>query len=669
MIRRHCERGKVRSCVCSQILCPLSSTPSLSLGILSVRRVPFFFADDNGSSSLLFVSFAATMKPSSSTLTCSFRWCIWFRTLDPIFKTKSHRTVRVFHDRAHPIFYKGMGRTYLMNKIRFASLALAVLTTACGQPDGLSSPGVERALERIRPEAIEAHMAFLADDLLEGRETGTRGYDLGAKYVAATFQAMGLKPGGSDGTYFQNVPLRSIRLDPSVSSVTLWRNGWTKTLRSGRDYVVSPSATSEQREIRAPLVFVGFGVTAPELDYDDYAAVDAEGKIAVTLSGAPASFPSNQRAYYSGTAKAKNAAAHGVVGILTILTPEDQKRRPWARMSRFAGRIRMRWLDGNGVPANVWPQLKGGATLRPLIAEKLFSNGPASLKEVFAAAESGSLKSFALPLEAEIRTTSSHAELESPNVLALLEGSDPELKDEYLVYSAHLDHNGLGEPVDGDEIWNGAYDNASGTAMLLVVAQAFINLPVPPKRSILFLATTAEEKGLLGADYFTINPTVPKDAIVANLNMDGALMVYPIKDLVIYGSEHSSLGDAFERAAARMDVELSPDPIPEETVFIRSDQFPFVRQGIPAAYAFVGLQTTDPDIDAEAAFAEWLATRYHTPKDDMNQKMHFESGARYAAVNFLAGYLVAQDPERPAWYEDDFFGDKFGSKRKTASAP
>ncbi len=554
-----------------------------------------------------------------------------------------------------------------MQPIRWASLAAAALATACAQPGGVSSPQIEDALARIRPEAIEAHITFLADDLLEGREAGTRGYDLGATYVAASFQAMGLKPAGSDGTYFQNVPLRITRLSPSGSSVTLWREGWTKTLRSGEDYIVSPSATSEHSEIRAPLVFVGFGVTAPELDYDDYAGVDAEGKIAVTLSGAPANFPSNQRAYYSGSAKTENAAAHGAVGILTILTPEYEKRMPWDKISRSAGKARMRWLDGDGIPVDAWPQIKGGGSLSRPIAEAVFSNGPVSLEEVFAAAGSGNLKSFELPLEAEIRTTSVHAELESPNVIAMLEGSDPELKNEYIVYSAHLDHVGLGEPIDGDGIWNGAYDNASGTAMVLEVARAFANLPVPPKRSILFLATTAEEKGLLGADYFAINPTVPKDAIVANLNMDGALMVYPMKDLVIYGSEHSSLGEVFERAAARMKVELSPDPIPQETVFIRSDQFPFVRQGIPAAYAFVGLQTTDPDIDAEAAFWEWMATRYHTPKDDISQKMHFESGARYAGVNFLAGYLVAQDHERPAWNEGDFFGDKFGSKKKTAS--
>ena len=554
-----------------------------------------------------------------------------------------------------------------MQPIRWASFAAAALATACAQSGGVSSPEIEDTLARIRPEAIEAHITFLADDLLEGREAGTRGYDLGAKYVAASFQTMGLKPAGSDGTYFQNVPLRSTRLDPSGSSMTLWREGWIKTLRSGDDYIVSPSATSEQSEISAPLVFVGFGVTAPELDYDDYAGVDAEGKIAVTLSGAPANFPSNQRAYYSGGAKTENAAAHGVVGILTILTPEDEKRMPWDKISRFAGKARMRWLDGDGIPADAWPQIKvGGALSRP-IAEEVFSNGPVSLEEVFAAARSGNLKSFDLPLEAEIQTTSVHAELESPNVIAMLEGSDPVLKDEYVVYSAHLDHDGLGEPINGDGIWNGAYDNASGAAMVLEVARAFTNLPVPPKRSILFLATTAEEKGLLGADYFAINPTVSKDAIVANLNMDGALMVYPMKDLVIYGSEHSSLGEVFERAAARMKVDLSPDPIPQETVFIRSDQFPFVRQGIPAAYAFVGLQTTDPNIDAEAAFWEWMATRYHTPKDDMSQKMHFESGARYAGVNFLAGYLVAQDPERPAWNEGDFFGDKFGSKEKTAS--
>ena len=554
-----------------------------------------------------------------------------------------------------------------MRSSRLAAVIAAILATACTQPDKVTSPGLEGALQSIHPEAIEAHIAFLADDLLEGREAGTRGYDLAAKYVATYFQAMGLKPAGRNNTYFQNVPLRSTRLDLDESSVTLWREGWTKKLRSGEDYILSPSATSEQNEIRGPLIFVGFGVTAPEFEYDDYAGVDAEGKIAVVLSGAPTNFPSNPRAYYSGSAKTENAEAHGAVGLISVSTPEYEKRRPWARMSRSAERTRMRWLDGNGVPASTWPQIKVAATLSRPIAEEVFSKAPASLEEVFAAAASGEVKAFDLPLEAELRTTSQHAALESPNVIAMLEGSDPKLKGEYIVYSGHLDHVGLGEPIDGDGIWNGAYDNASGTAMILEVARAFTNLPKPPKRSILFLATTAEEKGLLGADYFAANPTVPQDAIVANLNMDGALMVYPIKNLVIYGAEHSSLGEVFERAAQQMGVETSPDPIPQETIFIRSDQFAFVRQGIPAAYAFVGLQTTDPDIDAEAAFWDWMATRYHTPKDDMSQKMYFDSGVRYAGVNFLAGYLVAEDPERPTWNEGDFFGDKFGSKHGTAS--
>jgi len=256
------------------------------------------------------------------------------------------------------------------------------------------------------------------------------------------------------------------------------------------------------------------------------------------------------------------------------------------------------------------------------------------------------------------------SDVQSPNVVAKLEGADPELRDEYVVYSAHLDHDGIMESIEGDNIFNGAYDNASGTAVLLEMARAFQCLPEPPRRSILFLGTTAEEKGLLGADYFAQDPTVPRESIVANLNVDSPLMLYPPKDVVVFGGEHSSLGRTFERAASHLGLSISPDPMPEEVIFVRSDQFPFVRHGIPAAFAIVGFESGDPEINGAAATRTWLTTVYHTPKDDFSQKMDFETGALYARVNFLAGYLVAQSSEPPTWNDGDFFGTLFAEKQE-----
>jgi hypothetical protein len=556
--------------------------------------------------------------------------------------------------------------------MRHVGFLLLTIVTALGlsscqsQSEDVSSDA-DSGLQCIQPGSIRAHIRFLADDLLEGRESGTRGYDLAAKYVAATLEAMGLQPAGLEGTYFQNVMFRTATAEPSRSSLTLLRDGWKKTLRGGEDYVLSPDFLRQDLRVQAPLVFVGFGITAPELDYDDYAGIDAKGKIVVTLFGAPASFPNDQRAHYSGRPKLENAIAHGAVGILNFILPSDDQRAPWPLIVRLIKRTGMKWIDDAGNLSSTWPEIRGYGLLSRETAEEVFSSAPMSLQEVFSAAESGKLEAFDIPMEAELVTVATHGESQSPNVIATLQGSDANLRDEYVVYSAHLDHDGLGEPVDGDNIYNGAYDNASGTAVLLEIARAFTCLPEPPKRSVLFLGTTAEEKGLLGADFFAQHPTVPLDSIVANINLDGALMLYPIRDLVVFGAEHSSLGETFQLAAERVGLVLSPDPMPEEVLFVRSDQYPFVRQGVPAAFAIAGLQSTDPGVDGMALTREWMTTIYHTPKDDLSQDMDFESGATYAGVNFLAGYLVAQENERPTWNEGDFFGEKFGSKGKSSS--
>jgi hypothetical protein len=474
---------------------------------------------------------------------------------------------------------------------------------------------------------------------------------------------MGLEPAGVQGTYFQNVPLRTGAVDYEHSSLTLFRDGWEKKLRIGKDYILSPDFERESVSVRAPLIFVGYGITAPELDHDDYAGLAASGKIAVMLYGAPATFPHDQRAYYSGRPKIESALAHGVVGILNILPPADAERIPWPAIAMRATKPGMKWVDASGRPSASWPEIRGAGLLDREAAEEVFASAPMPLGEVFSAAATGKLRGFDIPIEAEIVTVSRLGDVQSPNVVAKLEGADPELRDEYVVYSAHLDHDGIIESVEGDNIFNGAYDNASGTAVLLEMARAFQCLPDPPRRSILFLGTTAEEKGLLGADYFAQDPTVPRESIVANLNVDSPLMLYPIKDVIVFGGAHSSLGPTFELAASRLGLSISPDPMPEEVIFVRSDQFPFVRQGIPAAFAIVGFESGDPEIDGDAATRTWLATVYHTPKDDFNQKMDFETGAIYARVNFLAGYLVAQSSERPTWNDGDFFGDLFAGRQ------
>lgn len=261
-----------------------------------------------------------------------------------------------------------------------------------------------------------------------------------------------------------------------------------------------------------------------------------------------------------------------------------------------------------------------------------------------------------------MRRVSRHESVSSPNVAAVLRGSDAKLREEYVVYTAHLDHEGIGEPRNGDAIYNGALDNASGVAQMLEAARAFARLPKPPRRSVIFVAVTAEEEELLGSEYYASFPTVPARAIVANVNLDGGLILYP-GDAVVHGADHSTMGAVVEVAAKRLGIVLSPDPAPEENFLVRSDQYSFIKKGVPAVFVFPGMKSSDPAIDGQTRFMEYLAKRYHTPLDDMSQPFSFEAGALGARFNFLIGYAVAQQTGRPRWNEGDFFGRTFASEK------
>lgn len=541
-----------------------------------------------------------------------------------------------------------------------SALALASSLSAVD----LDLPVVRETVQKVRPGAIRAHVKFLADDLLEGRGTGTRGFDLAARYVAAQFEVMGLEPAGTEG-FQQQVPLRRSVLDRSKSSFAIERNGITTELTRDTDFVLGPTWTATETLITAPVVFVGFGVTAPEKNYDDYASVDVRDKVVVFMAGAPETFPSYLRAHHaSSMEKARNAAAHGAVGTITIRRPVDEERTPWDRVVRGSRHARMRWIDLDGSLMNSFPTIQGLASVSRSGAEKLFAGSPRSLAQVFSTASEGLPQAFPLPGRVALKTVNEHSSLKSPNVAAVLRGSDPVLKNEYLIYSAHLDHLGIGVPVSGDSIYNGAVDNATGIAGMLEVARLFTELPERPRRSILFLAVTGEESGLLGSDFFAHHPTVPLANIVANLNIDGANVLYPTRDLVGLGAENSTLGTALRKAAAALKLPVSPDPKPEENYFVRSDQYSFIRMGIPALNLDAGLKGSDPKIDPGALTREWIRSRYHTPQDDLSQPMDFEALATVVKADFLVGYEVANTSERPRWNEGDYFGEKYGRSKQ-----
>jgi len=535
---------------------------------------------------------------------------------------------------------------------------------------------VEVATKTIRPSEIRAHIRFLADSLLQGRAPGTPGYDIAARYVATELEGMGLHPAVSGG-WFQIVPLQKAITDEAASSVTLTVNGKEQKLADAKDYILStwfasPAGKGEstaESNVSAPVVFVGFGVTAPDQKYDDYSGVDVRGKIVAGFYGAPSTFPSTERAYYSdGTVKAKNAVAHGAVGIVSMMIPEDWKRYPWEWLVPQIQAGEMHWLDKNGKPHDFFPELRGNALLSQQGGERLFAGAPKTLDRAVSDARAGKSQAFALAVSAHIHTVAAQSVIQSSNIVAELKGSDPALRDQYVVYTAHVDHLGICPAVNGDNVCHGALDNASGTSTLIEIARAYASLPQPPRRSVLFVFVTGEEMGLLGSDYFAHFPTVPLKSIVANVNIDGAPGVYfPLKDVVALGAEHSTLGDEVAAAAKVMGYDVSPDPMPEEVSFIRSDQYSFVLQGVPAVDIEDGVKSTDPKINGFEVIKKWLVTRYHTPLDNMEQPIDFDAAAKGAVMNFLVGYQVAQHDGAPAWNKGDFFGTTFGPRHAGAT--
>jgi hypothetical protein len=511
--------------------------------------------------------------------------------------------------------------------------------------------------QTIRPEAIRAHMRFLADDLLEGRGTGTRGYQLAAEYVSAQYQALGLKPGAGK-SYLQTVPFR--QTVAQSAEITVQRDQGAETLQFEKDFMTPGDANREETVAEGRVVFAGYGITAPEQHYyDDYARIDVRGKIVVIMSGAPNDWPSAVRAHRSSSLnKLENAVAHGAIGVLTFYSPYDEKSFSWARVVRQYRLGGMYWLDRDGQPHSAPKEMLATATLSREGATKLFAGTAHTLDEV----QRGGIKPFDLAMILRIHIRSRHARVESPNVVGVLTGSDAKLKNEYVVYSAHLDHLGISDPVDGDRINNGALDNASGIATMLEVARLFATTKARPKRSILFLATTGEEKGLRGADYFANNPTTGENAIVADVNIDEILMLTPTTDVTQLGAEHSSLGPVVAAAAKKVGVAVSDDPYPEEGDFVRSDQYPFVKQGIPSVYIGTGYHAVDPKADAAAAQMHWIQTIYHGPKDDMSQTFVYSEAVKVGQVAYEVGRDVANAAERPTWNEGDFFGETFGKK-------
>ena len=512
---------------------------------------------------------------------------------------------------------------------------------------------------------LQAHIEFLADDVMRGRQTGSRGYSIAANYVASGFRQMGLLPAGQEGSYFQQVPLRRAFQEPGSAELVIKNGRDTTALEFVEQFFMGPSLGRTTTELQAGLVFAGYGIEADELGHNDFANLDVKGKVVVTFAGQPHDFPSEEGAHFaSRTERAKAAVRHGAIGILSIHTPRSAKRYQWDRVRSRVGAPSMGWVNGAGEVHGVFDQIQAGGMIRHTAAGPLFKNAPVDLPTLLEFDESGEpLPGFALEGTVEMRQRSSHESISSPNVVAVLPGSDPLLANEYVLYIAHLDHigelhaDGL-EEGQADPINNGALDNASGVSVMLETAR-LLGQGQPPRRSILFIAVTAEEKGLVGSEYFAMNPTVPISSIVGAVNLDMPLLLYDFADVIAFGAEHSDLGDTVRTAASDFAIELTPDPFPEQNIFVRSDHYRLVQQGIPSVYLVTGVKSTDEGVDAGLITTGFLQKHYHKPSDDLDLPIHYGAAARFTRINARIGELIANEPDRPGWREGDFFGRTF----------
>ncbi len=522
---------------------------------------------------------------------------------------------------------------------RLAAAPLALVLSAA------AVPAEDAAADRVR-----GHVQFLASDELEGRDTGSRGYAVAAQYVAAQFASLGLKPGGTRGSWFLQVPFRRAS-HSALPHVRLRVGNRTIELAAGVDAALQPGLLEQNRSIDAGLVFVGHGLNEPTLGLDDYAGLDVRGKIVVAFSGSPGTLPSEVRAHLDAS-KPEAAARRGAIGLVEITAEPTGAPRRFSSL----GRARVDWVDAAG-KTGASSLLRARLALTAKATERLFEGARTPLATLRAQAKARRpMRGFALPARLAINAQSSWQNFSSPEVIGLLPGSDPKLAHEHVVLMGHLDHLGVKEDArpGEDSIYNGALDNAAGIATMLEAAREFVSTGKRPRRSILFIANTGEEKGLLGADYFAWHPTVPIKQIVAAVDLDMPLLTYDFTDVVAFGADHSTVARTVAQAARGMGIAVSSDPMPEQSIFVRSDHYQFVRRGVPAILLFTGYAN-----GGKARWDHFFAKVYHRTNDDISQPINWKAGARYAKLNYEIARALADADARPRWYRGDYFGDRF----------
>jgi Zn-dependent M28 family amino/carboxypeptidase len=499
-----------------------------------------------------------------------------------------------------------------------------------------------------RAERWWQDVATLADDGMEGRLTGSPGHGRAADYVVGRMREIGLRPAGTEG-YLQDVDFEEQYVDAAASSAALvGSDGREASLRVPEDLIVSAGTSPRAERTDAPLVFVGYGLHLPEAGHDDFAGVDLQGKIAVVISGGPTDLPGALKSH-ARRDRMRILSERGAAGVLALTTPKAVEV-PWARQVSSASQPGMYLAD----PA--LREVKDGffsGSFNPEETDRIFAGSGRTFAEVAALADASKpLPKVALKQSLRAKVATRRGRLSSANLVGVLPGSDPKLKDEYVLFSAHLDHLGMGDWTDGDAVFNGAMDNAAGVAGLLDIAAGYKARRDRPKRSMLFVFVTAEEKGLLGSRYFSLRPTVPRRGIVADLNFDMYLPIFPLRSVIALGAEESTLGDTARAVGETMGLPLVPDPFPDRNSFVRSDQYSFIREGVPSLAFKFGFAKDSPEATMELA---WRSTRYHSPSDDLNQPVFRDDAVRLHDFVAELGLRVANAPQPPAWKSESFF--------------
>jgi Zn-dependent M28 family amino/carboxypeptidase len=488
----------------------------------------------------------------------------------------------------------------------------------------------------------------ISDDKYEGRDTGSKGEHQAQEFIVGKLKALGVEPAGSNG-FFQNVKLRTEEIDEPHCTLALVRDGQAQSLALGEQAYFSTRFPPAPK-VDAPLVFVGYGLNIPEKNYNDFAGLDLKNKVAVILTGSPADVPSALSAHYQSRAERwKALKAAGAIGVILIQNPASVDL-PWARSSLNRNHPSM---DLVGPEFDETSGSKLAVAFNPAHADLLLQGSGHTFEELAALAKDRKpLPHFPLKVSISATTATHTRDVDSTNIVARIPGSDPKLKDEYVVLSAHIDHVGIGEPINGDRIYNGAMDNGSGSALLLDMARSLKQTHAVLKRSVLLVWVTGEEKGLLGSKYFAEHPTVAPKSMIADINTDMFLPIVPLKVLTVYGLAESDLGDRVKQVGDHLNVQIQPDPMPLLNVFIRSDQYNFVRHGIPSLMVDIGAVPGSPEA---ATLKAWRTERYHAPSDDANQPVNLATAAGYEEVIRALVIEVANDPNLPQWKQDSFF--------------